>query len=138
MHLQVIEDQAYFIAFWVFLIQFLQELDVIIAVTQKMQLPTIIFDEIDSGVSGEIAHKMGEMMKEISQKIQVIAITHLPQVAAKGNSHFKVFKSDSVDSTTTSMCKLTRENRITEIAKMLSGKEVDEAAINNAKSLLGY
>lgn len=107
-------------------------------IAQKIQLPTIIFDEIDTGVSGEIAHKMGEMMGDIAKNIQVIAITHLPQVAARGNNHFKVFKADEDDVTYTSMCELTKEQRIEEIARMLSGKEIDNAAINNAKSLLEY
>ena len=105
-------------------------------VAQNMQLPTIIFDEVDTGVSGEIAHKMGEMMREISNKIQVITITHLPQVAVKGNNHLKVYKADNEDATYTSMCELTKEDRVEEIARMLSGKEIDEAAINNARSLL--
>lgn len=107
-------------------------------IAKVMQLPTIIFDEVDTGVSGEIAHKMGEMMSSISDNIQVIAITHLPQVAAKGNNHYKVYKADSEDSTYTSMCELTKEDRINEIARMLSGREVDEAALNNAKSLMGF
>lgn len=105
-------------------------------IAQKIQLPTIIFDEIDTGVSGEIAHKMGEMMGDIAKNIQVIAITHLPQVAARGKNHFKVFKADEDDVTYTSMCELTKEQRVEEIARMLSGKEIDNAAINNAKSLL--
>lgn len=107
-------------------------------IAKKMQLPTIIFDEVDTGVSGEIAHKMGEMMSEIAQHLQVIAITHLPQVAVKGANHFKVYKADDEDATYTSMCELTKEQRIEEIARMLSGKEIDAAAINNAKSLLGF
>ena len=106
-------------------------------VAQNMQLPTIIFDEVDTGVSGEIAHKMGEMMRDISSRIQVITITHLPQVAVKGNNHLKVYKADNDDATYTSMYELTREERVEEIARMLSGKEIDEAAINNARSLLG-
>lgn len=106
-------------------------------IAKKMQLPTIIFDEVDTGVSGEIAHKMGEMMSDIAQHLQVIAITHLPQVAVKGANHFKVYKADDDDATYTSMCELTKEQRIEEIARMLSGKEIDRAAINNAKSLLG-
>lgn len=107
-------------------------------VASRMKLPTIIFDEVDTGVSGEIAHKMGEMMKEISDNIQVITITHLPQVAVKGNQHYKVYKDDVEDSTYTSLCRLTDEERVNEIARMLSGKEIDSAAINNAKSLLGF
>lgn len=107
-------------------------------IARNMQLPTIIFDEVDTGVSGEIAHKMGEMMCDISKKIQVIAITHLPQVAVKGVHHFKVYKADNENSTYTSMCELSKEQRIEEIARMLSGRAIDVAAINNAKSLLGY
>jgi DNA repair protein RecN (Recombination protein N) len=89
-------------------------------------------------VSGEIAHKMGEMMGDISNNIQVIAITHLPQVAVKGNNHLKVYKADIDEATYTSMCELTKEERVEEIARMLSGREIDAAAINNARSLLGY
>lgn len=107
-------------------------------IAQKMQLPTIIFDEVDTGVSGEIAHKMGEMMSSISKNIQVLAITHLPQVAVKGDNHYKVYKADSEDATFTSMCELTKEERINEIARMLSGEKIDDAALNNAKSLLGF
>lgn len=107
-------------------------------IARNMQLPTIIFDEVDTGVSGEIAHKMGEMMSDISRNIQVIAITHLPQVAVKGNHHFKVYKADSEDATYTSMCELSKDDRVEEIARMLSGEVIDAAAINNAKSLLGY
>ena len=107
-------------------------------IAQNMQLPTIIFDEVDTGVAGEIAHKMGEMMGDISNNIQVIAITHLPQVAVKGNNHLKVYKADTDEATYTSMCELTKEERVEEIARMLSGREIDAAAINNARSLLGY
>ena len=107
-------------------------------IAKKMQLPTIIFDEVDTGVSGEIAHKMGEMMSSISKNIQVLAITHLPQVAVKGDNHYKVYKADSEDATFTSMCELTKEERINEIARMLSGEKIDDAALNNAKSLLGF
>ena len=105
---------------------------------RSMQMPTIIFDEVDTGVSGDIANRMGEMMKEISRTIQVITITHLPQVAVKGAVHYKVFKQDSADSTFTSIKRLDKEERVREIAQMLSGKAIDEAALNNAKSLLGY
>lgn len=107
-------------------------------IAQYMQLPTIIFDEVDAGVSGEIAHKMGEMMCDISKNIQVIAITHLPQVAVKGSNHYKVYKTDSDEATYTSIKELSKEERIDEVARMLSGKEVDTAAVENAKSLLGY
>lgn len=105
-------------------------------VADKMQLPSIIFDEVDTGVSGEIAHRMGTMMQQIAQNIQVITITHLPQVAAKGVSHYKVFKKDSETETNTCITQLTLEQRIDEIALMLSGSEVNQAARNNAVSLL--
>ncbi len=105
-------------------------------IASHMQLPAIIFDEIDTGVSGEIAHRMAMMMTDISQKLQVIAITHLPQVAAKGKTHFKVYKEDSETSTTTNIRQLSHEQRIEEIALMLSGSSIDTAAIANAQSLL--
>ena len=101
-----------------------------------MQLPTIIFDEIDTGVSGDIADRMGEMMKEISDKIQVITITHLPHVASKGLSHYKVYKTDNEQYTTTNIKELSTEERIEELAQMLSGSKINEAAILNAQSLL--
>lgn len=103
---------------------------------QYQKLPTIIFDEIDTGVSGEIAHKMGEIMKEMSKTMQVFAITHLPQIAAKGNTHFKVFKSVVGDQTQSELKLLTAEERIIEIAQMLSGKDISDSAINHAKALL--
>lgn len=105
-------------------------------IAESMQLPTIIFDEIDTGVSGDIASKMGEMMQNIGQKLQVISITHLPQVAASGEYHYKVYKKDKNDSTYTYVKELSSEERINEIAGMLSGRQINEAAINNAKSLL--
>jgi DNA repair protein RecN (Recombination protein N) len=100
------------------------------------KLPTIIFDEIDTGVSGEIANKMGEIMKGMSQNMQVFAITHLPQIAAKGDTHFKVYKSIVSGHTITALKQLTAEERIVEIAQMLSGTEVSESALNHAKALL--
>ncbi|MBS1534833.1 MAG: DNA repair protein RecN [Bacteroidetes bacterium] len=100
------------------------------------QLPTIIFDEIDTGVSGEIANQMGQIMNQMSQQMQVFVITHLPQIAAKGNQHFKVFKTTNNQKTTTEIKALDKEQRITEIAQMLSGAEVSESALNHAKSLL--
>ncbi len=101
-------------------------------------LPTIIFDEIDTGVSGEIADKMGEVMLEFGQNMQVIAITHLPQIAAKGKVHYKVYKSDDIsDSTTTKLVMLSDKERLDEIARMLSGSVVTEAAIQNARVMLG-
>ncbi len=105
-------------------------------IAQKMKLPTIIFDEVDTGVSGDIANRMGELMKSISGNIQVITITHLPQVAAKGNNHLKVYKRDTVDATFTTVKVLDDNERIQEIAGMLSGDKISDAAINNAKILL--
>ena len=99
-------------------------------------LPTIIFDEIDTGVSGEIANKMSDIMKKMSQSMQVIAITHLPQIAAKGDSHFRVFKTVRDDQTVTEIKSLNTEERIMEIAQMLSGVDVSESALNHAKTLL--
>lgn len=106
-------------------------------VADKMQLPSIIFDEVDTGVSGDVANRMGELMQGISKNIQVIAITHLPQVAAQGNAHYKVFKEDTDDSTVTRVRELNEAARIDELALMLSGSTVDEAARANARSLLG-
>ena len=103
----------------------------------RMNLPTIIFDEIDTGVSGEIADKMGEMMVDMSRDMQVMAITHLPQVAAKGDSHFKVFKKDEETRTLTHVRRLDEEARVREIAAMMSGSEVGDAALNNTRVLLG-
>ena len=104
--------------------------------SSRMQLPTIIFDEIDTGVSGEIANRMGEMMLAIAGKIQVLAITHLPQVAAKGTTHFKVYKEDDEQTTYTRLRMLSPQEREMEIARMLSGAGIDDAALNNARSLL--
>ena len=101
-----------------------------------VQLPTIIFDEIDTGVSGEIADKMASIMQEMGQYMQVISITHLPQIAAKGNAHYKVFKQDNETSTSSNIRLLSPKERIEEIAHMLSGATLTEAAINNAKVLL--
>lgn len=100
------------------------------------KLPTIIFDEIDTGVSGEIAHKMGDIMKEMSKKMQVFAITHLPQIAAKGNQHYKVYKLDQGESTVSELKLLSQEERIVEIAEMLSGKDISDSALTHAKALL--
>jgi len=100
------------------------------------KLPTIIFDEIDTGVSGEIAHKMGDIMKKMSRKMQVFAITHLPQIAAKGNQHYKVFKFVQGETTVSELKLLTNEERIVEIAEMLSGKDISDSARNHARSLL--
>jgi len=103
---------------------------------QYSKLPTIIFDEIDTGVSGEIANKMSEIMKQMSNDMQVFAITHLPQIAAKGNEHFKVFKTTIGNQTQSELKLLTNEERVIEIAEMLSGKDISDSAINHAKALL--
>lgn len=100
-------------------------------------LPTIIFDEIDTGVSGEIADKMGQIMDEFGQNIQVITITHLPQIAAKGKTHYRVYKTDTDTSTITNLRKLTDNERLEEVARMLSGATLTDAAIQNAKTMLG-
>ena len=102
----------------------------------KIALPTIIFDEIDTGVSGEIAHKMGEIMKQMSQSRQVFAISHLPQVASKGDVHIKIYKTDIAGRTTTQFQELSPEQRIEEIAQMLGGKDITESAREHAKQLL--
>lgn len=99
-------------------------------------LPTIILDEIDTGVSGEIAAKMGVIMKDMSQTMQVFAITHLPQIAAKGTTHFKVYKRIAAEQTYSEIKQLTPEERIQEIAQMLSGATVSESAYNHARELL--
>ena len=100
------------------------------------KLPSIIFDEIDTGVSGEIAIKIGEIMKEMSNNMQVFAITHLPQIAAKGKQHYKVFKYTNNNTTVSELKLLTNEERIVEIAEMLSGKSISDSALNHAKALL--
>ncbi|MFR9166652.1 MAG: DNA repair protein RecN [Dysgonomonas sp.] len=99
-------------------------------------LPTIIFDEIDTGVSGEIADRMGKVMREFGDRMQVIAITHLPQIAAKGDVHYFVYKIDNEETTSTNIRRLNEEERIQELAQMLSGAEVTQAAIENAKVML--
>lgn len=99
-------------------------------------LPTIIFDEIDTGVSGEVALKMGVIMEKMSQRMQVFAITHLPQIAAKGNQHYKVYKFNQGESTLSEIKLLSEDNRVVEIAEMLSGKNISESALLHARSLL--
>lgn len=103
---------------------------------QSVHLPTIIFDEIDTGVSGEVALKMGEIMKEMSGKMQVFAITHLPQIAAKGNQHYKVFKNESNGIVSSEIKQLSEEERVLEIAEMLSGKNITDSALAHARTLL--
>jgi len=105
-------------------------------IADQIQLPSIVFDEVDTGVSGEIASRMGQLMMDISDNIQVIAITHLPQVAAKGSHHYKVYKSDDDNATHTHISELTLDQRIGEIALMLGGDPVSDAAIANARHLL--
>ena len=104
--------------------------------TKNKSVHTIIFDEIDTGVSGEIADQMGSMMLDMSKELQIITITHLPQIAVKAQNQFKVFKTETNETTTSSIEKLTEEQRVNEIAKMLSGKTITEAALNNARLLL--
>ncbi len=106
-------------------------------ISGAVKLPTIIFDEIDTGVSGKIAEKMAQIMQQMGRNNrQVISITHLPQIAALGQNHYKVFKEETANGTTTTMTPLTEQGRIEEIAQMLSGSNITEAAINNAKELL--
>ena len=106
-------------------------------ISNKVKLPTIIFDEIDTGVSGKIAEKMGQIMQEMgANDRQVISITHLPQIAARGSHHYKVQKEESIFGTTTTMVMLNKEERLQEIAQMLSGADITAAAIDNAKALL--
>lgn len=106
-------------------------------ISGAVKLPTIIFDEIDTGVSGKIAEKMAEIMQEMAKyNRQVISITHLPQIAAKGETHYKVYKEETTDGTTSRMLELDKNGRICEIAQMLSGSEISDAAIKNAKELL--
>ena len=106
-------------------------------ISGAVKLPTIIFDEIDTGVSGKIAEKMAEMMREMGQaERQVISITHLPQIAAMGSHHYRVSKEETPQGTTSSMHLLNDDERVKEIAQMVSGSDVSEAAIANAKALL--
>ncbi len=104
--------------------------------SENSQLPTIIFDEIDTGVSGEISNKMAAIMGHMSRHMQVITITHLPQIAGKGNQHYKVFKQEKGESTVTQLKRLSDDERIVEIAEMLSGKDISESALSHARELL--
>ena len=104
--------------------------------SENTQLPTIIFDEIDTGVSGEVSNKIAAIMGQMGNNMQVIAITHLPQIAAKGSSHYKVYKEEINGVTTTNLKQLSTEERIKEIAEMLSGKDISDSAIIHAKELL--
>lgn len=100
------------------------------------QLPTMMFDEIDTGVSGEISNKMGDIMQAMSETMQVFSITHLPQVASKGNHHFKVFKVDEANTTRTRMKQLSDDERVVELAEMLGGKDLSDSALAHARQLL--
>ncbi|SFB83950.1 DNA repair protein RecN (Recombination protein N) [Parapedobacter composti] len=106
-------------------------------IAKTSALPTIIFDEIDTGISGEVALKVAEIMERLAQHMQVIAITHLPQIASKGNAHFKVYKIESADKTVTNIAQLTNEERVVELAQMLSGANPGETALQHAAELLG-
>ena len=99
-------------------------------------LPTLIFDEIDTGISGEVALKVGQIMEKLSKNMQVIAITHLPQIASKGETHFRVYKNELDENTRTNINELNQEERIIEIAKMLSGDNPGESAMQNARDLI--
>ncbi|MES2376327.1 MAG: DNA repair protein RecN [Bacteroidota bacterium] len=105
-------------------------------IAKNTALPTIIFDEIDTGVSGEVANKVGQIMEQLAANLQVITITHLPQIASKGQSHYFVYKDDEADTTRTRIKQLDANERILEIAKMLSGDKPGESALQNARELL--
>ncbi|TXE11952.1 DNA repair protein RecN [Seonamhaeicola algicola] len=104
--------------------------------SKYIQLPTIMFDEIDTGVSGEISNKMGDIMLQMSKTMQVFSITHLPQIAAKGHSHYKVYKQDVDNVTQTNLVKLNHDERVVEIAQMLGGSDMSSSALAHAKELL--
>ncbi len=104
--------------------------------SQYLKLPTIIFDEIDTGVSGDVSQKMAEIMQQMSVNMQVITITHLPQIAAKGKQHYKVYKEDIKNNIVTKLKELTKNERVDEIAEMLGGKDISSTAIEHAKQLL--
>ena len=103
---------------------------------QYKMLPTMVFDEIDTGLSGEVAYKMSEILKEMSKSMQIFCITHLPQIAARGNSHIKIYKEDINEVTVTRLKELNKKERIDELAEMIGGKKLTEAALNHAKELL--
>jgi len=99
-------------------------------------LPTMMFDEIDTGVSGEISNRMGDIMQAMSKSMQIFSITHLPQVASKGDHHFKVYKVDNNNYTQTNMKELSQDERVVELAEMLGGKELSDSAMAHARQLL--
>ena len=108
-------------------------------ISGAVKLPTIIFDEIDTGVSGSIAEKMAHIMRDMgNHNRQVISITHLPQIAAMGTTHYKVYKEDHAEGTSSHIVRLDGQGRVEEIAHMLSGSTLTEAAVNNAKELLNH
>ena len=102
----------------------------------KTALPTIVFDEIDTGISGEIAVKVGKMMQQMAKKHQLIAISHLPQMAAQGNEHYFVYKQDRADRTVSNIRKLSEDERIQEIAQMIAGANPSNNAYQSSKELL--
>ena len=105
--------------------------------SEVKKMPTIILDEVDTGISGEVAARMGEVMSAMGKRMQVVAITHLPQIASKGETHYRVYKEEDGDKVVSHIVKLSPDERVTEIAQMLSGHNPSEAAIQNAKDLLG-
>ena len=105
-------------------------------IAKYRKIPSIIFDEIDTGVSGAISQKMGYIMRSLSKYVQTFSITHIPQIAAMGSSHYKIYKYDKDNITKTTIIKLAEEERIVEIAKMLEGSSISESAINHAKRLM--
>lgn len=113
-------------------------LAILVILAKTKSLPTLIFDEIDTGVSGEVAAKMATVFEALGKKSQLITITHLPQIAGKGNIHYHVFKSDSDDKTRTKVVQLSAEGRVNELAKMMSGEKITDSAIENAKQLLNH
>ena len=107
-----------------------------VILSEESDLPTIVFDEIDTGVSGDIANKVAEMLATISKRMQVISISHIPQLASKGQQHYKVYKETQDGITNTKIAVLNTDQRLVEIAEMLSGKNPSEAAVQNARELL--
>jgi DNA repair protein RecN (Recombination protein N) len=103
---------------------------------ENAELPTLILDEIDTGVSGKVAEEMGNVMKEMSENMQLIVITHLAQVAAKGNNNYKVLKREISGKTQSTIIPLDQEEKLQEIAQLLSGSKITEAAISQAKELM--
>jgi DNA repair protein RecN (Recombination protein N) len=105
--------------------------------SSKQQLPTVIFDEIDTGVSGEVAQRIGDLLKSMGENMQLLAITHLPQVAGKGSQHIKVLKRNTLEGkTVTELTKLQGEKRVEEVARLMSGAEINTAALENARNLM--